>query len=131
MISHLPRLSSSSPLERKAELSVRFTLSRWESVMSFYLVRTKSKRNLVGLFFAESLPHLVVDISKVADTEDCEYIELPGGGIYWKFGETRIPLKEGGSLPWERSEMTSHWTEALYARDALWLSLLTTEDVAR
>lgn len=99
--------------------------------MAFFLVRTISRKNLVGLFFAESLPHLVVDVSKVVNTEDCECAELPGGGIYWRSSNTRIPLEGGRNPPWERSEITPNWKKILEGGDMRWIPLLSTEDIAR
>lgn len=100
--------------------------------MSLYLVRTISNRRLVGLFFAESLPRLVVDVSKAASTEDCEFVELGAGAVFWKNPETELPLKDAEvRLPWDKSEMTGNWREALRDTRIEWIPLLTTEDVVR
>jgi hypothetical protein len=96
--------------------------------MSFYAVRTSSERKLIGLFFAESLPHLVVDVSKVASTENCEFVELGGGGIVWR--QERVPVP-ASTLPWEKCELTESWQRALGDSALTWMPLLTTEDVTR
>ncbi|HVT54875.1 MAG TPA: hypothetical protein VHD34_02325 [Xanthobacteraceae bacterium] len=100
--------------------------------MSFYAVRTISEKSLVGLFFAESLPHLVVDVSRVASTENCEFFELAGGAIFWRDSGIAVPLREGeGDIPWDRSEMTEGWASALHDPRLEWIPLLATEDVVR
>jgi hypothetical protein len=99
--------------------------------MAIYLVRTISNRRLVGLFYAESLPHLVVDASRAASTEDLEFIELGGGAIFWKNSTIEIPMKNGGTIPWNDSQITDNWREALQDADAEWIPLLTPEDIVR
>lgn len=100
--------------------------------MAFYLVRTISNRRLVGLFYAESLPHLVVDTSKVASTEDLEFIELGGGAIFWKNFTVEIPMKSGDEvISWESSQITDNWHQALQDAEAEWIPLLTPEDIVR
>jgi hypothetical protein len=99
--------------------------------MSFYAIRTISEKNLVGLFFSESLPHLVVDVSKIASTENCEFVELPGGAIFWRDSGVSLPLQGGSEIPWDQSEMTEAWTAALRDQRLEWIPLLVSEDVVR
>lgn len=99
--------------------------------MSFYAVRTIREKELVGLFFAESIPHLVVGVSKVDFSENCEFIELGGGAIFWKSARMQVPLRPQSGLSWKECEMTPGWKEALHASDAKWMPLLATEDVVR
>lgn len=100
--------------------------------MALYLVRTISNRRLVGLFYAESLPHLVVDTSKVASTEDLEFMGLGGGAIFWKNFTVEIPVKsDDEGIPWESSQITDNWRQALQDADAEWIPLLTPEDIVR
>ena len=98
--------------------------------MSLYLVRTKSKRDLVGIFFAEAIPRLVIEVSHVANTEDCEWLELPAGGIVWRPGRATVPVENEQDLHLDRGEITESWRKIFFARDVEWYSLLTPADVA-
>lgn len=100
--------------------------------MAFYVVRTISNRRLVGFFYAESLPHLVVDTSRVASTEDLEFIELGGGAIFWRDFTAEIPMKSGQShIRWDSNQLTDNWRQALEDPHAEWIPVLTPEDIVR
>lgn len=94
--------------------------------MSFFAVRTISEPRLVGLFYVESLPHLVIEVAKAADTEDCEFLELPRGAIFWPGKEVSLPLK--AELPLQQSSVTENWQETLQDTSLEWKSILTPAD---
>lgn len=49
--------------------------------MPAYLVRLADTRDLVGFFFAEEVDQLEMIIDECTDVPDCEYVELPEGGM--------------------------------------------------
>jgi len=51
--------------------------------MPAYLVRTIDEHDIVGIFVADEMNDLLVAVDECTDPDDCEYIELPVGGIMW------------------------------------------------
>ena len=61
--------------------------------MPAYLVRLIDTRDLVGFFFAEGVDHLDVIVDECIDVPDCEYVELPEGGIMWESPAIDVPIE--------------------------------------
>ena len=87
--------------------------------MPAYLVRTIDKHDIVGFFVADEMRDLLIAIDECLDASDCEYIELPAGGILWSSPAIAVPLKPGGDdddngskaekLPWAKAVLSETW----------------------
>jgi hypothetical protein len=97
--------------------------------MGFYAVRKIREKQLVGLFYSESLPHLIVELSRMADTERCEFAELGGGALFWPAANVEIPLR--AELPLNQTRVTDSWRNALTDPTLEWMPLLTMADAGR
>jgi hypothetical protein len=94
--------------------------------MPAYLVRIIDTRDLVGFFFAEDADDLELIVDECTDVPDCEYVELPDGGIIWESPAIDVPIeidKESVELPdenaipdmpWSGASLTEHWWSVLY-----------------
>jgi hypothetical protein len=51
--------------------------------MPAYLVRTIDEHDIVGFFVADEMADLLIAVDECTDPDDCEYVELPVGGILW------------------------------------------------
>lgn len=49
--------------------------------MPAYLVRTIDEHDIVGFFVADEMEDLLIAVDECTDPADCEYVELPVGGI--------------------------------------------------
>ena len=98
--------------------------------MPAYLVRTIDEHDIVGFFAADEPDDLLVVIDECLDAADCEYMELPDGGIMWTSPAIAIPLNPGNDedketeaeeLPWARADLSETWWSAVYGdSDANW-----------
>jgi hypothetical protein len=77
----------------------------------------------VGFFVAEEMEDLLMAIDECLDAADCEYVELPAGGILWSSPVTAIPLDpgreeensdDGQKLPWAKAELSEAWWSVVY-----------------
>jgi hypothetical protein len=90
--------------------------------MPAYLVRTIDEHDIVGFFAADEPDDLLVVIDECLDAADCEYMELPDGGIMWTSPAIAIPLNRGNEdedvavekLPWARADLSETWWDAVY-----------------
>jgi hypothetical protein len=91
--------------------------------MPAYLVRIIDTHDIVGFFYADKMDELLVAIDECTEPVDCEYIELPPGGIYWGSPAVAVPLQfkdETGAsepekeLPWDRVDLSERWFDAVY-----------------
>lgn len=100
--------------------------------MPAYLVRTIDDHDLVGFFYADEMDELLIIIDECLDPVDCEYIELPAGGIYWESPAVPVPLevKDGDidpnepekGLPWACAELSESWFSAVDGQtDRKWI----------
>ncbi|MGY4193368.1 hypothetical protein [Bradyrhizobium sp. USDA 4520] len=108
--------------------------------MPAYLVRIADTRDLVGFFFAEDEEDLELIVDECTDVPDCEYIELPEGGIMWESPAIDVPIEidkdstepedEDGvpSLPWSGATLTEAWWSVLYGyTDEVWIRFVPEE----
>lgn len=49
--------------------------------MKMYVVRMKENHSLAGIFYADSPARVAYLIDQLTDPNDCEYAELPVGGL--------------------------------------------------
>ena len=89
--------------------------------MPAYLVRLIGTRDLVGFYFAEEPEHLVTIIDECAEVADCEYAELPDGGITWENPAISVPIEidkddpsdldeeEIPTVPWSGASLSESW----------------------
>jgi hypothetical protein len=91
--------------------------------MPAYLVRTIEEHDIVGFFAADEMEDLLIAVDECTDPSDCEYMELPVGGIMWSSPAIAIPLSRGDDadeeseaerLPWEKADLSDTWWNALY-----------------
>jgi hypothetical protein len=61
--------------------------------MPAYLVRLIESRDLVGFLFADEPDDLLMIIDEITDAADCEYVELPDGGIMWGSPAIQVPIE--------------------------------------
>lgn len=66
--------------------------------MATYLVRLKDTAETVGLFSAEDEDELSILIDELTDPSDCEYAEMPSGGITWPRHGVPFPI---AGMNWE------------------------------
>jgi hypothetical protein len=89
--------------------------------MDAYVVRFKKDRRLVGIFVCNNLQQLV-DLVEENDSEalsmdpdECEYAELPVGGLKWPGSSAFVPIQadrkgiEEADYFAEEVEMTNSW----------------------
>lgn len=60
--------------------------------MTAYVVRVAKTRELVGLYSARTLESLRHLVDEVCSWDDCEYANLPDGGVYFNDGAAPVPL---------------------------------------
>ena len=92
--------------------------------MPAYLVRTIEEHDIVGFFLvADEADDLLVVIDECLDAADCEYMELPDGGIMWTSPAIAVPFKAGDpdddeseaeELPWAKAELSESWWSVVY-----------------
>jgi hypothetical protein len=90
--------------------------------MPAYLVRAIDEHDIVGFFVADEMEDLLISIDECLDASDCEYIELPAGGIQWSSPAIAIPLNPGEddheseaeTLPWAKAELSETWWSVVY-----------------
>jgi hypothetical protein len=93
--------------------------------MPAYLVRLCDTRDLVGFFFAEDADELELIVDECTDVPDCEYVELPLGGIMWTSPAIDIPFEvdkdsddadenDIPEVPWSGASLSESWWSVLY-----------------
>jgi hypothetical protein len=93
--------------------------------MPAYLVRLIDTRDLVGFFFAEDIDDLDVIVDECTDVPDCEYVELPEGGIMWESPAIDVPIEidkdsvevdenDIPEMPWSGASLSESWWSVLY-----------------
>ena len=92
--------------------------------MPAYLVRMIDTRDMVGFFFAEEVLELEMIVDECTDVPDCEYVELPHGGIMWESPAIDVPIEidkdsdqdevDIPELPWSGASLTESWWSVLY-----------------
>jgi hypothetical protein len=91
--------------------------------MPAYLVRIIDTRDLVGFFFADDELRLELVVDECTDAPDCEYIELPEGGVMWETPAIDVPIeidRESDDennippMPWSHASLTEGWWSVLY-----------------
>ena len=93
--------------------------------MPAYLVRLCDTRDLVGFFFAEEVDQLELIVDECIDVPDCEYVELPLGGIMWESPAIDVPIEidknsveldenDIPELPWPGASLSESWWSVLY-----------------
>jgi hypothetical protein len=91
-----------------------------------YLVRIIETRDLVGIFVAEDEDDLAIAVDECTDVPDCEYVELPAGGIMWTSPAKPVPLQTGDpeddesepeEFPWAGASLTERWWYIAYGMD--------------
>ncbi|WP_050625642.1 hypothetical protein [Bradyrhizobium viridifuturi] len=107
--------------------------------MPAYLVRVAKTRDLVGFFYAEDDEHLELIVDECTDVPDCEYMELPHGGIMWESPAIDVPIEvnreydpeddeEVPSLPWSGAALTEAWFSVVYGyTDEEWIRFVPEE----
>jgi hypothetical protein len=98
--------------------------------MPAYLVRTIDEHDLVGFFYAEEMHDLIIAVDECLDPGDCEYSELPAGGIMWTSPAVAIPLDDGDkdetdeddkqNIPWARVDLTDSWWDVVHNSSEKW-----------
>jgi hypothetical protein len=82
--------------------------------MAAYLVRTIDDHDIVGFFVADEMEDLLIAVDECTDPDDCEYIEMPPGGIMWTSPAIPVPLNPGDpedddseseELPWAKARV--------------------------
>jgi hypothetical protein len=101
-------------------------LLRWcDGERPAYLVRLCDTRDLVGFFFAEEVDELELKVDECTDVPDCEYVELPLGGIMWTSPAIDVPIEIDKDrvermkttfpeFPWQRASLSERWWSILY-----------------
>lgn len=96
--------------------------------MECYIVRVIETRALVGIFFAESVKKLVVDVDEDVPPNLCEYVMMPPGGIIASVKQEFPPNKPGPEVmgddepPWmdlADPDLTESWIE-LFMHSGEW-----------
>jgi hypothetical protein len=64
-----------------------------ERLMPAYLVRTIDDHDIVGFFVADEMDDLLIAVDECTEPADCEYVELPVGGILWPSPAIAVPLE--------------------------------------
>jgi hypothetical protein len=93
--------------------------------MPAYLVRLCDTRDLVGFFFAEDDDQLELIVDECTDVPDCEYVELPLGGIMWQSPAIDVPIEIDKDsveadeddileVPWSGASLSESWWSVLY-----------------
>ena len=93
--------------------------------MPAYLVRIIDTRDMVGFFFVEDIDRLEVLVDECTDTTDCEYVELPDGGIMWESPAIDVPIEidkdssepdeaDIPDIPWSGASLSESWWSVLY-----------------
>jgi hypothetical protein len=92
--------------------------------MPAYLVRTIDEHDIVGFFVGDEIEDILITIDECTDPGDCEYIELPVGGILWSSPAIAVPLdpgsdedenaENGQELPWDKVSLSETWWSAVY-----------------
>ena len=67
--------------------------------MAAYLVRIVETHDIVGFFVADQMEDLLMAVDECTDPADCEYVELPPGGIMWTSRAIAVPLSPGKDDP--------------------------------
>jgi hypothetical protein len=100
--------------------------------MPAYLVRTIDEHDLVGFFVADEIEDLILAIDECLDPGDCEYAELPTGGIMWASPAVTIPIDNGDEdkkedekhhIPWTRADLTDLWWNVVHSSEEEWTEL--------
>jgi hypothetical protein len=90
-----------------------------------YLVRLCDTRDLVGFFYADEIDQLELIVDECTDVPDCEYVELPFGGIMWGSPAIDVPIEIGDDsddtdedaipdFPWPSASLSESWWSVLY-----------------
>jgi hypothetical protein len=91
--------------------------------MPAYLVRIIGTRDLVGIFTADDGLGLAIAVDECTDVSDCEYAELPYGGIMWESPAKPVPLNAGDTddvksraeaFPWLGASLSERWWNVVY-----------------
>ncbi|KRR06820.1 hypothetical protein [Bradyrhizobium valentinum] len=92
--------------------------------MPAYLVRLIDTRDLVGFYFAAEPDALVTIIDECTEAADCEYAELPDGGISWESPAISVPIgidkedpndiEDTPEVPWSGASLSESWWSVLY-----------------
>jgi len=91
--------------------------------MPAYLVRLIDTRDLVGFYFADAPDDLITIIDECTEVADCEYTELPDGGITWESPAIPVPIEidkddpndnNTPALPWSGASLSESWWSVLY-----------------
>jgi hypothetical protein len=92
--------------------------------MPAYLVRTIDDHDIVGFFVADEMDDLLIAVDECTEPEDCEYVELPAGGILWSSPAIAVPFDPGDvedknadddqELPWAKAELSETWWNVVY-----------------
>src|SRR5258708_5584258 len=109
------------------------------SFMPAYLVRLCDTRDLVGFYFADDPDELEIIVDECTDVPDCEYFELPTGGIMWESPAIDIPIEIEKSvpdddedavpeLPWSGASLSESWWSVLYGRAGVSWTRFVPED---
>jgi hypothetical protein len=114
--------ATSSLLEAAVSRGGREDRLSGDPAMPAYLVRTIDEHDIVGFFVADEMEDLLITIDECLDASDCEYIELPAGGIMWSSPAIAIPLNPGDdanateaeTLPWAKAELSESWWSVVY-----------------
>jgi len=94
--------------------------------MPTYLVRLKANRELVGLFDTADPKSLWDYVDECCDISDCEYVQLPRGGIYHESaGAPDVPTVfrdepgTGEKMPdwFSGATMTDNWASVFESED--------------
>lgn len=98
--------------------------------MPAYLVRTINEHDLVGFFYAEEMHDLIIAVDECLDPVDCEFTELPTGGIMWTSPAVTIPITDRDedetaeddrqNIPWARADLTDLWWNVVHSLEEEW-----------
>ena len=99
--------------------------------MPAYLVRIIETRDLVGIFVADDEGAVQRAVDECTDVPDCEYVEVPSGGVMWESPAVPVPLDtaakgddedaEIATLPWSGASLTEGWWNFVHGfEDAEW-----------
>ncbi|WP_194463141.1 hypothetical protein [Bradyrhizobium sp. CCBAU 53340] len=91
--------------------------------MPAYLVRLIDSRRIVGFFFVDHPDRLANSVQEWTDSDRCEYLKLPDGGIVWAGSAHAVPMSPGietngnweiPELPLTSATMSESWLDVLY-----------------
>jgi hypothetical protein len=91
--------------------------------MPAYLVRSIDSHQIVGLLFADHPKSLARSVQEWTERDDCEYVELPAGGLVWAGSAVRVPMSTGierstdwtiPELPFATATLSETWLDVLY-----------------